>query len=128
MGNGTDNTVRDMTLETRLSRLLTISTAVAGLTTLAGMVMHLWRHHADTASFRSFVPTDLADLHALLPRLAQFEPRALIQAGVLLLVLTPVARVAATLIAFAARRDWLYVAVTLAVLGTLVAGLAGFRF
>ncbi|CAG1002846.1 hypothetical protein PHYC_03024 [Phycisphaerales bacterium] len=120
-----DNPARDMTLETRLSRLLTASTTLAGVVTLTGLVMHLAGHHADRMTFASFVPTDLTEFGGLAGRLIALDPPAVMQFGVLLLVLTPVARVAATLVAFLARRDWLYVAITLIVLGTLAAGLAG---
>ena len=44
----------------------------------------------------------------------------LIQLGVLLLIATPVARVAFSVYAFAGQRDWLYVVVTLIVLTLLL--------
>lgn len=53
------------------------------------------------------------------------SPMALIQAGVLALILTPVLRVAATVVLFAAERDWRFVAITSAVLAMLALGLLG---
>jgi len=44
----------------------------------------------------------------------------IIQLGLLLLIATPVARVAFSVVAFAAERDWLYVAITLIVLAILI--------
>lgn len=120
-----DNPMRDMRLETRLSRLLTASTMAAGAVTAIGLAAFLWQHPGEPATYKPFTPSDLSDFGSLLGRARVLEARAIMQCGVLLLVLTPVARVAATLIAFLARRDWLYVAVTLVVLGTLAAGLAG---
>lgn len=46
--------------------------------------------------------------------------RAIIQAGMLLLILTPIMRVAFSVFAFARERDWLYVGITLLVLGLLL--------
>jgi uncharacterized membrane protein len=47
------------------------------------------------------------------------------QLGLLLLIATPVARVAFSLAAFAIQRDRLYVVVTLIVLGVLAFSMAG---
>ena len=46
-------------------------------------------------------------------------PEFVIAIGLLLLVLTPVARVVFSLIGFAAERDWLYVGLTAVVLAIL---------
>ena len=56
-----------------------------------------------------------------------FEGRGagLIQLGVLLLIATPVARVAFSVYAFARQRDWLYVVVTVVVLALLLFSLFG---
>jgi uncharacterized membrane protein len=48
------------------------------------------------------------------------DSRGIIQLGLLLLVLTPVVRVAFSVAAFAIQRDRLYVSVTLIVLGVLL--------
>ena len=49
----------------------------------------------------------------------------LIQFGLLILIATPIARVAFSVFAFAYQRDWTYVLVTLVVLGLLVYSLFG---
>jgi len=51
----------------------------------------------------------------------------LIQLGLLLLIATPVARVAFSVVAFAMQRDRLYVAVALIVLAVLMYSLMGGR-
>jgi len=52
--------------------------------------------------------------------IATGDPATIIQLGILLLIATPVARVAFALIAFAIERDKLYVAVSLTVLSVLL--------
>jgi len=52
------------------------------------------------------------------------ETLAGIQLGLLLLIATPVARVAYSAVAFALRRDWTYVIVTVIVLAILLYGLS----
>lgn len=51
------------------------------------------------------------------------QPTALVQLGILLLILTPVARVAMTVWLFVEQRDPVFVAITLVVLVVLVFGL-----
>ncbi|HEY3358031.1 MAG TPA: DUF1634 domain-containing protein [Polyangia bacterium] len=52
------------------------------------------------------------------------RPYAIIALGMALLVATPVVRVALSVAFFAAQRDWVYVVITLFVLGVLVVSLA----
>lgn len=57
------------------------------------------------------------DLSALVRGVAGADPLSIMEAGVLLLVLTPILRVACSIVLFAfAERDWLYTAITTAVL------------
>ena len=62
-------------------------------------------------------PTGPGDV---LAGLAQFKPYAFIALGLLLLIATPVIRVAASLVVFALERDYAYVFITLIVLVILV--------
>jgi len=51
---------------------------------------------------------------------AQGNPLAIIAAGLLLLLLTPVLRVAVSIVAFLLERDWLYTVITIIVLAILI--------
>jgi hypothetical protein len=55
------------------------------------------------------------------------HPRAIIQLGILLLILTPVVRVAFTVLVFLAQRDVKFVAITVFVLAVLLLSLLGAR-
>jgi len=55
--------------------------------------------------------------------LLELRPIATTQLGLLVLVATPVVRVAVSVVGFARERDALYVAITLAVLAILLASL-----
>ena len=57
--------------------------------------------------------------------MAGFHGQAIIQFGLLLLIATPVARVAFAAIGFAMERDYLYVVITLIVLVVLLYSLFG---
>lgn len=59
----------------------------------------------------------------LVRELAQGDPLALVVLGLLILLLTPILRVAISIIIFALERDWLYTVFTLIVLMILLVSL-----
>jgi len=65
-------------------------------------------------------PTDLRTLSGIVRDALALRGRGIIQLGLLLLIATPVARVAFSVAAFAIQRDRLYVVVTLMVLAILL--------
>ena len=63
------------------------------------------------------------NLDQLLTGVSSGNPIFLIQLGLIVLLATPVARVAASVVMFAAEKDYLYLVVTIVVLGVLLLGL-----
>lgn len=74
-------------------------------------------HQADGPAF---FPTSAGEV---LRGAAAGKPYAIIGLGILLLIATPVVRVALSVFFFLAQRDWLYVGITLFVLGVLLVSL-----
>ncbi len=70
------------------------------------------------------VPTDYS---AVGQGLLELRPIAIAQAGLLVLLATPVLRVLASVVAFALEGDRLYAAITLAVLAILLVSIFGLR-
>lgn len=68
---------------------------------------------------RANVP--ISSFNGLREGLAALRPQAIAQLGLVLLVATPILRVATSLVAFALERDRLYVALTAIVLAILLA-------
>ena len=66
-------------------------------------------------------PNSLSDVFG---GLLSFKPYAIISLGLLVLIATPVMRVAVSIIAFAQEHDWLYVVLTAFVLAMLLLGFA----
>jgi len=64
------------------------------------------------------------DLGALLAGILALDPASVMSLGLVVLIATPFARVAVSIVAFALERDWRYVVVTALVLTVLVAGIA----
>jgi uncharacterized membrane protein len=76
-----------------------------------------WNGSLSGAAVGSADPTDFSSIGA---GLAVLRPIAIAQAGLLVLVATPVVRVAVSLVGFVLERDRLYAAITAAVLALLL--------
>lgn len=112
-------------LEQVIGRLLQYGVLLAAAVTLLGGLMLLVHHGSAPASYSVFQgePAQLRSLTAIVSGAFSGEATAIVQLGLLLLIATPVARVAFTLVAFALQRDRLYVLVTTIVLALLLYGL-----
>ncbi len=105
-----------------ISRLLRLGLMASAALVLAGAVIYLVRHGGEAAAYGVFrgQPRAYRELGSILRESAGFHGRGLIMAGLILLVATPVARVAFSVLAFLREHDSVYVAVTLFVLGVLL--------
>ena len=123
----TDSTPRmsEHEIEQVIGRLLQYGVLLAAAVTLVGGVMLLMHHGSTPASFSAFrgEPPHLRSLTAIVSGAFSGGATSVVQLGLLLLIATPVARVAFTLVAFAIQRDRLYVLVTTIVLALLLYGL-----
>jgi uncharacterized membrane protein len=72
-------------------------------------------------------PPELTSVAGVVRGVRALDPRAVIQLGLLLLIATPVARVAFSLVAFLRQRDRTYVVITSIVLLLLLYSLLGFE-
>jgi len=107
--------------------ILQAGVLAAGTLVLAGGILYLIHFGSSPASYDVF-RANRAELRGMRPVLAgvwHLDSRAIIQLGILLLIATPVARVAFSVAAFAAQRDRIYVPVTLIVLAILLYSLFG---
>jgi uncharacterized membrane protein len=119
--------MNDRRLETIIGRLLQIGVLAAAVTVLAGGLLYLVQSHSGRVDYRNFVPIgnsapgspDLLTLSGVVRSAVHFDSLGLIQFGLLLLIATPVARVALAAVGFALERDRLYTVVSLIVLAIL---------
>jgi uncharacterized membrane protein len=110
----------DQQVERLIGRLLQTGVVISG-------ILYLIRFGSDAADYRTFhgVPDGLNSVSGVLSGAAGLHSRWIIQLGLLLLIATPVARVALSLVAFALQRDRTYVAITALVLSLLIFSLIG---
>ncbi|HEX5437679.1 MAG TPA: DUF1634 domain-containing protein [Gemmatimonadaceae bacterium] len=109
-------------MEQLIGNLLRVGVLVAAIVVLVGGVLYLIQHGGGAPAYHVFQgePAALRSLHAIVLGAATLQSRWVIQLGLILLIATPVARVAFSLVAFAVQRDKMYVVVTAIVLGVLV--------
>jgi uncharacterized membrane protein len=91
---------------------------------MLGGIVYLARHGGEVPNYQRF-QGNYHTLRGTVRGVLAGRGRGLIQLGILMLVATPVTRVALSLIALLRRRDFLYVAFTLIVLCVLVLSLWG---
>lgn len=112
---------RDDRMEQWIGRLLRAGVLAASAVVALGGAVFLARHGGEPPALARFhgEPAALRSVRGLLAGTAALQGRAVIGLGLWLLVLTPVARVALTLAAFARQRDRAFVAITAVVLAAL---------
>ncbi len=110
-----------------IAMILRIGVILAALTVLAGGILYLSRYGLDQPDYWIFhsEPVDLRSISGIIQASLALRPRGIIQGGLLLLIATPIVRVAFAVVAFALQRDRVYVIITLIVLGVLLFSLLG---
>lgn len=117
--------VSDHEVEQIIGRLLQIGVLIAAAVTLLGAVLllaHTGGAHVSFATFKGTAP-GFRSITGIVSGLFTGQPAAIVQFGLLLLILTPIVRVAFTLVAFLLQRDRLYILITSIVLVLLLFGL-----
>jgi uncharacterized membrane protein len=117
----------DQKTEEIIGNLLRAGVLLAAMVVSAGAILYLVRHGEAPADYNIFrgEPTDLRHVRGILRNTRQGHARSIIQLGVLLLIATPVVRVAFSVFAFALEKDRMYVIFTLIVLSVLMYSLLG---
>jgi uncharacterized membrane protein len=92
-----------------------------------GGAIYLARHQTPVTNYHVFQgePAELRTVTGIVHEAVALQGRGLIQLGLLILIATPIARVAFSFVAFLYQRDWTYVLVTLIVLALLFYSLFG---
>ncbi|MGA8501006.1 MAG: DUF1634 domain-containing protein [Candidatus Sulfotelmatobacter sp.] len=117
----------DRRMDVVISNLLRSGVLVSALVVLFGGVLYLARHghsHTDYRVFRG-EPSELRSVGGILRDAVALSGRGIIQLGLLLLIATPVARVAFSIFGFAEEHDRMYVVVASIVLLVLAYSLIG---
>jgi len=117
----------DQQVEDIVGKLLRVGVIVAAVVVLSGGVLYLCRYGSSLPQYQVFQgePADLRSISGIVMDALALRRRGVIQFGLLLLIATPVARVAFSVVAFTLEHDRAYVIVTLIVLALLLYSIAG---
>lgn len=117
----------DQAIENVLGNLLRAGVLLSAFIVSIGGIIYLVRHGSAPAEYRVFhgEPSDLREVRGIVRNSLALRGRGIIQLGLLLLIATPVARVAFSIVGFAKERDVMYVVFTLIVFSILLYSLLG---
>ena len=110
-----------------VGNLLRFGVLTASAVVFLGGVLYLARWGMTPPKYEIFQgePEELRSVTGIVRQMLALRARAAIQFGLLLLIATPVLRVAVSMVAFALERDKLYTAVAAVVLAGLLYSLFG---
>lgn len=116
------NQWNDERIDQIISVLLRTGVILSSIVVLVGGIWYLVQSGQLAPDYQTFrgEPANLNGFHEIINGLFSWHGRNWIQFGLVMLVATPVARVAFSVFAFFKERDWLYVGLTLIVLSVLM--------
>jgi uncharacterized membrane protein len=125
--NSSKRSWTDQQTESIIANLLRGGVILSAAIVLAGGILYLMHHGSEFPAYRVFrgEPLNLRSLPGIVSGALSFRSRGLIELGLLILIATPVARVAFSAFAFLQQRDGAYVLITLTVLAVLFYSLFG---
>lgn len=112
----------DLKMEIAISRMLRAGVSVAAFVVLVGWILYLWHAHGVEPDYRHFhgVPSPADRLTPVFEGIRHLDSRSIIRLGILLLIATPIMRVAYCVYNFATQKDKIYVMVSGIVLTVLL--------
>jgi uncharacterized membrane protein len=116
-----------LTAQLLIGNLLRTGVLVSAAVVLLGGVLYLGQHGSQLPMLHAFQgePDQLTHIPVIVQQALHGDSRCIIQAGLLILILTPITRVVLSIVVFALEKDRLYVGITLVVLMLLLYSLMG---
>ena len=121
-----DNKFSDHEMESEMGTLLRAGVILACVIMFAGGVLFLSRHGTERDAYTTFQgePASLRTIRGILREVRQGSARGIIQLSVLVMIATPVMRVAFAVYGFSRQRQWIFTGISLTVLALLAFGLS----
>ena len=110
--------MQDTDMENVIGYLLRYGVITASLVVLAGGTVYLFRHGHQVPEYRQFrgEPDKMRNLRLMWQAMLRGEGRPLIMLGLLILIATPIARIAFSIFGYLLEKDYLYTVLTAIVL------------
>ena len=126
MKRATRHFFADRDIQIILGTLLRVGVIVSMTVIVFGGFLYLFKFLDVPVDYKIFHSEQLeySSIDAVLIGLSRYDSKAIIQLGILLLIFTPIARVAFSIFSFIIERDYLYVAIGLLVLCIILLSLS----
>lgn len=120
---------KDADMQAIIGWILRGGVMLSMLIVIAGGILFLYRHGHSIPDYHVFkgVPDFIKGTGGIWEGMLNFKGQAIIQAGIVLLIATPIIRVAFSAIGFIIEKDYLYTAITLMVLLIIFASMLSGR-
>jgi uncharacterized membrane protein len=114
--------IKDEELEAVIGQLLRYGVILSSLIVCIGGVIYLFRHSHELPRYTTFLgePEKMKKPGLMWRSAIRWESPALIQLGLCVLIATPIARIAISIIGYLLEKDYLYVCFTIAVLAVIL--------
>lgn len=114
--------LQDVKVENIMGNLLRFGVIISAIFVLIGGVFYLLKYGSSIPDYSQFrgEPESLKNISKIFSDTVSLHSRSIIQAGLLVLIATPIARVIFALIAFTIQKDIIYIAVSVIVLAILL--------
>jgi len=119
--------ISDEKMDLIIGNILRVAVIISALFVIVGAAIYLWHHGMEMPKYGVFsgIPRGLSNLNEIIADAWHVKSLGIIQLGLLILLFTPVARVAYSVFAFLVQRDYMYVVFTLIVLTVLLLSIMG---
>ena len=117
----------DKDMQVIIGNLLRGGILLSTLIVILGGIVYLWRHGAQLPEYKTFhsQPQAFRTIPGIFRSVWEGKGRGIIQLGVLVLIATPVVRVAFSVLGYLREKDYLYMVITLLVLGIILFSMMG---
>jgi uncharacterized membrane protein len=118
---------KDRDMQVIIGWILRVGVVTSMIIVFIGGALFIFRHGHSIPDYHHFngVPDFIRTPGGIINGILSFRGQAIIQAGIILLIATPIIRVAFSAIGFLIEKDYLYTAITLVVLLIIVASMLG---
>ena len=115
---------KDTDMQAVIGWVLRIGVIVSISVVFVGGVIYIYRHGGTVPNYSKFngVP-DFVKLNGIINGIINFRGRSIIQAGIILLIATPILRIVFSTVSFVLEKDYLYVGISLLVLLIIIISL-----
>ena len=114
--------IQDRDIENIMGNLLRYGVLASLFVVLIGAAFYLLQHGSETPNYKKFLgePKRLSEFKQVLHSAFQGRGRSIIQLGLFILIATPIARIVFSIIGYILERDYLYIIITVIVLGVIL--------